>query len=76
VRKAVTNPQYHAQQPALQQQVAANVFASHQIASRDSAVQWVKGQIHAGAIERNILMQLQNIGWTAPQSRAILEMGR
>ena len=76
VRKAVTSTQYHAQQPAPQQQVAANVFASHQIASRDSAVQWVKGQIHAGANERNILMQLQNIGWTAPQSRAILEMGR
>ena len=56
--------------------VDLSIFEGNQTADRESAANWVKQALSDGEGQRNILMQLQETGWTAEQSRAIFDLGR
>jgi hypothetical protein len=56
--------------------VDLSIFESHQTADRESAANWVKQALADGDEQRSIMMQLQETGWTAQQSRAIFDLGR
>jgi len=56
--------------------VDLSIFESHQTADRESAANWVKQALADGDEQRTIMMQLQETGWTAQQSRAIFDLGR
>ena len=56
--------------------VDLSIFERHQTADRESAANWVKQALSDGEEQRNIMMQLQETGWTAEQSRAIFDLGR
>ena len=53
-----------------------SVFDSGQEADRQLAVDWTIQAIAEGEQERVILMQLQQTGWNAEQSRAIISIAR
>ena len=53
-----------------------SIFEDWQADDRESAADWVRSSLDDGEQERSIMMQLQETGWTAPQSRAIFNMGR
>ena len=57
-------------------QVDLSIFEDWQRADRESAVEWVMGAIADGDQERSVLMQLQETGWTAEQSRAICNLAK
>ena len=50
------------------------MFEDSQTADRNAAVSWVVDELGGGGVERTILMQLQSTGWSAEQSRAILDL--
>jgi len=56
--------------------VDLSIFEDWQVDDRDSAVDWVVDELSDGEEERGILMQLQGIGWSAEQSRAIFNLAR
>ena len=56
--------------------VDLSIFEDWQTEDRESAADWVRTAIDDGDAERTILMQLQETGWSAPQSRAIFDLGR
>ena len=51
-------------------------FEDWQVDDREAAVDWVVAELGDGEQERTILMQLQETGWTAQQSRAIFDLAR
>ena len=53
-----------------------SIFEDWQADDRESAADWVRSAIDDQEQERSILMQLQETGWSAPQSRAIYDLGR
>ena len=53
-----------------------SIFEDWQTDDRESAADWVRSSLDDGDEERSIMMQLQETGWSAPQSRAIFNMGR
>jgi hypothetical protein len=53
-----------------------SIFEDWQADDRESAADWVRSAIDDDEQERSILMQLQETGWSAPQSRAIYDLGR
>jgi len=53
-----------------------SIFEDWQTEDRESAADWVRSSLDEGEEERPIMMQLQETGWSAPQSRAIFNMGR
>ena len=53
-----------------------SIFEDWQTDDRESAADWVRSSLDEGDEERLIMMQLQETGWSAPQSRAIFNMGR
>ena len=57
-------------------QVDLSIFEEWQEADRTAAVDWVVGAIADGEQERAVLMQLQETGWTAQQSRAICDLAK
>ena len=54
--------------------VDLSMYEDSQTADRNAAVAWVVDELGAGGVERTILMQLQSTGWSAEQSRAILDL--
>jgi hypothetical protein len=56
--------------------VDMDVFDDGQEEDREAAVDWVVGAFADGDEERTVLMQLQETGWTAQQSRAICSLAR
>ena len=57
-------------------EVDPDVFEGVEDDHRDTAVDWVVEALSDGSSEREILMQLQSNGWNAPQSRAIINLGK
>ena len=57
-------------------EVDMSLFEDWQVDDREAAVDWVESGLGDGEQERTILMQLQETGWTAQQSRAIFDMAR
>jgi hypothetical protein len=57
-------------------QVDLSIFEDWQEDDRESAVDWVVGAISEGEDERSVLMQLQETGWSAEQSRAICNLAK
>jgi hypothetical protein len=57
-------------------QVDLSIFEDWQADDRESAVDWVVGAFAEGDEERTVLMQLQETGWTAEQSRAICNLAK
>ncbi|MGY8745536.1 MAG: hypothetical protein ACKVG2_03190 [Candidatus Poseidoniales archaeon] len=55
-------------------EIDPNLFSKEELADRVAAVDWTKGALKDGDTERTILMQLQTTGWSAPQSRAIIDL--
>jgi hypothetical protein len=53
-----------------------SIFEDWQAEDRVAAVDWVEGALAEGDQERTILMQLQETGWTAEQSRAICDLAK
>ena len=53
-----------------------SLFSDEELHDRKAAVDWTKGALRDGESERSILMQLQTTGWSAPQSRAIIELSK
>ena len=53
-----------------------SIFEDWQTEDRESAADWVRTALDEGDLERTIMMQLQETGWSAPQSRAIFDLGR
>lgn len=53
-----------------------DLFSDEELHDRKAAVDWTKGALRDGESERSILMQLQTTGWSAPQSRAIIELSK
>ena len=53
-----------------------SIFEDWQTEDRESAADWVRSSLDEGDEERTIMMQLQETGWSAPQSRTIFNMGR
>ena len=56
--------------------VDLSIFEDWQAEDREAAVDWVAGAFTEGDQERTILMQLQETGWTAEQSRAICNLAK
>ena len=56
--------------------VDLDIFEGVEDDHRDSAIDWVVESLSEGASEREMLMQLQGNGWNAPQSRAIINLGK
>jgi len=56
--------------------VDLSIFEDWQTDDRESAVDWVVEASGDGELERSILMQLQETGWSAEQSRAIFNLAR
>ncbi len=57
-------------------QIDPDLFGPDEVQDRDAAISWTKGALKDGESERGILMQLQTTGWSAPQSRAIIELSK
>ena len=57
-------------------EVDMSLFEDWQVDDREAAVDWVEAGLGDGEQERTILMQLQETGWTAQQSRAIFDLAR
>jgi hypothetical protein len=55
-------------------EIDPNLFSEDELADRVAAVDWTKSALKDGDTERSILMQLQTTGWSAPQSRAIIDL--
>ena len=55
-------------------EVDLSMFEPDQAADRRAAVDWVREELASGGVERTVLMQLQSTGWTAVQSRAIIDL--
>ena len=53
-----------------------NLFSKEELVDRVAAVDWTKDALKDGTDERSILMQLQTTGWSAPQSRAIIDLSK
>ena len=53
-----------------------SIFEDWQEDDRTSAVEWVVGAFADNEQERTVLMQLQETGWTAEQSRAICNLAK
>ena len=53
-----------------------DLFAPEELDDRTAAIDWTKGALKDGETERTILMQLQTTGWSAPQSRAIIDLSK
>ena len=53
-----------------------SIFSQEELADRSAAIDWTKGALKDGDSERSILMQLQTTGWSAPQSRAIIDLSK
>ena len=53
-----------------------SIFEDWQDDDRKAAVDWVAGAFDDGDEERTVLMQLQETGWTAEQSRAICNLAK
>ena len=56
--------------------VDMSIFEDWQTEDREAAVDWVVGAFADGDQERTVLMQLQETGWTAEQSRAICNLAK
>ena len=56
--------------------VDMSIFEDWQDDDRNAAVDWVAGAFDDGDEERTVLMQLQETGWTAEQSRAICSLAK
>lgn len=56
--------------------VDLSIFEDWQAEDREAAADWVRTALDDDESERKIMMQLQETGWTAPQSRAIFDLGR
>ena len=56
--------------------VDMSIFEDWQEDDRTSAVEWVVGAFADNEQERTVLMQLQETGWTAEQSRAICNLAK
>ena len=57
-------------------QIDPDLFDTEELADRAAAVDWTKTALRGGISERSILMQLQTTGWSAPQSRAIIDLSK
>jgi len=53
-----------------------DLFSQEELGDRLAAVNWTKDALKDGTDERSILMQLQTTGWSAPQSRAIIDLSK
>ena len=53
-----------------------DLFSQDEMADRVAAIDWTKNALKDGENERTILMQLQTTGWSAPQSRAIIDLSK
>lgn len=53
-----------------------DLFDEDEISDRSAAVDWTITALKQGQSERSILMQLQTTGWSAPQSRAIIDLAK
>jgi len=53
-----------------------DLFDNDELADRVAAVDWSRSALKQGQSERSILMQLQTTGWSAPQSRAIIDLSK
>ena len=53
-----------------------DLFSKDEMSDRVAAIDWTKGALKDGESERSILMQLQTTGWSAPQSRAIIDLSK
>ncbi len=49
------------------------LFAASDEDNKASSVAWAWDEMEASTSERNILMQLQETGWSVEQSRAIID---
>ena len=56
--------------------VDLDIFEGVDSGDRDSAIEWVVKSFKEKRSEREILMELQGNGWNAPQSRAIINLGK
>jgi hypothetical protein len=56
--------------------VDLGIFDADQEEDRIAAVDWVVGAFSDGEQERTVLMQLQETGWSAQQSRAICDLAK
>ena len=52
------------------------LFDDDEMEDRAAAVDWTRTALKGGVSERSILMQLQTTGWSAPQSRAIIDLSK
>lgn len=56
--------------------VDLSIFEDWQSDDREAAVDWIVGAMADGNEERTMLMQLQETGWSAEQSRAIFNLAK
>ena len=54
----------------------SNLFSKDEIEDRSAAISWAKAAIDAGESEESVSMQLQSTGWSAPQSKAIIDLSK
>ena len=57
-------------------EIDEGLFEANEMADRNAAVDWAKGAVSDGDNERTVMMQLQETGWSAPQSRAIYMLAK
>jgi len=53
-----------------------DLFSQEELVDRKAAIEWTISALKGGETERTILMQLQTTGWSAPQSRAIIDLSK
>ena len=54
----------------------SNLFSKDEIEDRTAAISWAKAAIDAGESEESVSMQLQSTGWSASQSKAIIDLSK
>ena len=54
----------------------SNLFSKDEIEDRSAAISWAKAAIDADESEESVSMQLQSTGWSAPQSKAIIDLSK
>ena len=54
----------------------SKLFSKDEVEDRTAAIRWAKAAINAGESEESVSMQLQSTGWSASQSKAIIDLSK
>jgi hypothetical protein len=54
----------------------SKLFSKDEMEDRIAAIRWAKTALDAGESEKSVSMQLQSTGWSASQSKALIDLSK